>query len=208
MTYGIRARLYAGFGSLILITGGIGLSAQYQLGSIVAEYARVARLEEGARNVFSLNGLAERLSGQALELQASQTPDQISQVEQTRQAISTVLQRQIDIALSDERRALYTRMQDQSATLKDDLQRLGQAGITLTDSKAALFKTGDALTRVSGLLATEIRQNGSAAEVSQAAQIDSAVLLMRVANWRFLATRDPKGPATFAANSLKAGAAL
>jgi methyl-accepting chemotaxis protein len=208
MKYGIRTRLYAGFGSLILITGGIGLTAQYQLGSIVAEYARVARLEEGARNVFSMNGLAERLSGQALDLQGNQTPEQVRRVEQTRDAITTLLQRQIDIAISDERRAIYTRMRDQSAALKEDVQRLGQAGATLADSKAKLFKTGDALSRVSGLLATAIRQNGSAAEIGQAAQVDSAVLLMRVANWRFLATRDPQGPATFAANSLKAVAAL
>ncbi|KQU27489.1 chemotaxis protein [Methylobacterium sp. Leaf94] len=208
MTYGIRARLYAGFGSLILITGGIGLTAQYQLGSIVAEYARVARLEEGARNVFAMNGLAERLSGQALDLQSSQTPDQIEQVEQTRQAITTVLQRQVDIAVSEERRAIYASMRDQSAALKDDIQRLGQAGLALTDSKTKLFRTGDELTRVAGLLISDIRQNGSAAQIAQVATVDSAVLLMRVANWRFLATRDPQGPATFATNSLKADTAI
>ncbi|KQT76486.1 chemotaxis protein [Methylobacterium sp. Leaf465] len=208
MTYGIRARLYAGFGSLILITGGIGLTAQYQLGSIVAEYARVARLEEGARNVYAMNGLAERLSGQALDLQASQTPDQIDQVEQTRQAIATVLQRQVDIAVSEERRAIYANMRDQSGVLKDDIQRLAQAGRALSDGQTKLFRTGDELTRVSGLLIADIRQSGSSTQIAQVATVDSAVLLMRVANWRFLATRDPQGPATFAANSQKAEAAI
>src|SRR5205823_4166330 len=64
------------------------------------------------------------------------------------------------------------------------------------------------LTRVSGILTGEIRQNGTTAQIQQAATVDSAVLLVRVSNWRFLATQDPQGPATFAANSLKADAAI
>ncbi|KQP42367.1 chemotaxis protein [Methylobacterium sp. Leaf104] len=208
MKLGIRARLYAGFGSLIVIAGGIGLTSQYQLGSVTEDYARLTRLEEGARNVFSANGLGERLSVQALEFQANQKPDQVGQMEQTRQAIATLLQRQVDIAVSEERRAIYAGMRDESAVLKDDIQRLGQAGQALAESKAKLFKTGDEMTRATGQLMAAIRQGGSAALVTQAANVDSAVLLMRVANWRFLATRDPQGPATFAANSLKADAAL
>ncbi|MGU3361594.1 methyl-accepting chemotaxis protein [Methylobacterium sp. M6A4_1b] len=208
MKLGIRARLYAGFGSLIVIAGGIGLTSQYQLGSVSEDYARLTRLEEGARNVFSVNGLGERLSGQALEFQANQKPDQVGQMEQTRQAITILLQRQVDIAVSEERRAIYAGMRDESAALKDDIQRLGQAGQALAESKAKLFKTGDELTRATGQLVAGIRQDGSATLVTQAANVDSAVLLMRVANWRFLATRDAQGPATFTALSLKADAAL
>ena len=89
MKLGIRARLYAGFGSLIVITGGIGVTSQYQLGSVTSDYARLARLEEGARNVFSVNGLGERLFGQALDYQANQKPEQVGQMEQTRQGMAT-----------------------------------------------------------------------------------------------------------------------
>jgi methyl-accepting chemotaxis protein len=208
MKFGIRTRLYAGFGSLIVITAGIGATAQYQLASVAADYARLARLEEGARNVFSVNGLGERLFGQALDYQANQKPEQVGQMEQTRQGIATLLQRQVDIAVSEERRATYAAMRDESAVLKEDIQRLGQAGEALAESRGKLFRTGDELTRVTGALTTEIRRSGSAAQVAQAAQVESAVLLMRVANWRFLATRDPQGPATFATNSQKAEAAL
>jgi methyl-accepting chemotaxis protein len=208
MKLGIRARLYAGFGSLIVITGGIGVTSQYQLGSVTSDYARLARLEEGARNVFSVNGLGERLFGQALDYQANQKPEQVGQMEQTRQGMATLLQRQVDIAVSEERRAMYAAMRDDSALLKEDIQRLGQAGATLAESKGKLFRTGDELTRVTGILTADIRRNGSTAEVAQVAQVESAVLLMRVANWRFLATRDPQGPATFATYSQKADAAL
>jgi hypothetical protein len=38
--------------------------------------------------------------------------------------------------------------------------------------------------------------------------VETAVLLVRVANWRFLATLDPKGMATFETNDAKASAAL
>ena len=118
-------------------------------------------------------------------------------MEQTREAMTALLQRQVEIALSDERRAIYASMRDQSTLLKDDIQRLGRAGQTLAESKAKLFETGNELTRVSGILMAEIRENGTAAQIGQAANVDSAVLLVRVSNWRFLATRDPQGPATF-----------
>ncbi len=155
-----------------------------------------------------MNGLGERLFGQALDYQANQKPEQVGQMEQTRQGIATLLQRQVDIAISEERRAIYVRMRDESTVLKEDIRRLGQAGAALAESKGKLFKTGDELTRASTALANEIRRGGSAEQVSRAAQVESAVLLMRVANWRFLATRDPQGPATFATNSQKADAAL
>jgi len=44
--------------------------------------------------------------------------------------------------------------------------------------------------------------------VAAAQTAESAVLLVRVANWRFLATHDPKGPATFITSHQKAGEAL
>ncbi|MCJ2043240.1 methyl-accepting chemotaxis protein [Methylobacterium sp. J-078] len=208
MKFGIRSRLYAGFGSLMLITGGLGLFAQYQLSSVVDDYTRRAVLDEGARNVFSVNGLGERLSGLALDFQATQAPARLGQMEQARQAMTDLLQRQVEIALSDERRATYASMRDQTRAIQDDIQRLGRAGQMLAESKDKLFKIGDALTRASTTLLSEVRHKGNAAQVAQAANIESAVLLMRVANWRFLATRDPQGPATFAAQSVKVEAAL
>ncbi|WP_244478286.1 methyl-accepting chemotaxis protein [Methylobacterium sp. Leaf113] len=205
---GIRSRLYAGFGSLMIITGGLGLTAQYQLASVVDDYGLSARLEEGARNVFSVNGQGERLSGLAMEFQANPSPERVIEMEQARDAMSGLLKRQVDIALSAERKALYAAMFDQTSALKDDIRNLGQAGEPVAQSKATLFKTGDELTRVSGLLMAEVRKTGTAAQISQAANLESAVLLMRVSNWRFLATRDPNGPATFATNSQKVDLAM
>ncbi|KQP95155.1 chemotaxis protein [Methylobacterium sp. Leaf113] len=192
----------------MIITGGLGLTAQYQLASVVDDYGLSARLEEGARNVFSVNGQGERLSGLAMEFQANPSPERVIEMEQARDAMSGLLKRQVDIALSAERKALYAAMFDQTSALKDDIRNLGQAGEPVAQSKATLFKTGDELTRVSGLLMAEVRKTGTAAQISQAANLESAVLLMRVSNWRFLATRDPNGPATFATNSQKVDLAM
>jgi methyl-accepting chemotaxis protein len=43
---------------------------------------------------------------------------------------------------------------------------------------------------------------------ADAAALEAKVLLVRIANWRFLATRDPKGPATFKTNVGKAQAQI
>ncbi|MGT2479387.1 hypothetical protein ACU4GR_12070 [Methylobacterium oryzae CBMB20] len=53
-----------------------------------------------------------------------------------------------------------------------------------------------------------MRARAGEALLGRAQTVESAVLLVRVANWRFLATFDPNGPATFARNLERAEAAL
>ncbi|WP_267427153.1 hypothetical protein [Methylobacterium sp. GC_Met_2] len=92
-------------------------------------------------------------------------------------------------ALERARRKLYEQIRDHARALKAELDRLAAAGTTVAEAKGRLFTGGDALTAATNTL-------------------ESAVLLVRVANWRFLATFDPNGPATFAKNVEKAEAGL
>ena len=92
--------------------------------------------------------------------------------------------------------------------MKPELERLVAAGRVMAEAKATLFSGGDELTRATSALVADMRARGNDAQILQAATTESAMLLVRVANWRFLAVRDAKGPATFAANAAKAEAAL
>jgi methyl-accepting chemotaxis protein len=75
-------------------------------------------------------------------------------------------------------------------------------------ARGKLFTGGDILTAATGRLVEGIRAGGDAALSDAAERVDSAMLLVEVANWRFLAAMDPQGPASFQTNAEKATAAL
>ncbi|UMY16392.1 methyl-accepting chemotaxis protein [Methylobacterium organophilum] len=208
MNLGIRSRLYAGFGSLMVIAVGLGGFAQYQLGSVVSQYDERSRLEGVARSIFTVNSLTARLIAQTEDYRSSPKPERLAELEKTRQSLEDVSANLAATAVSQERLRIYVQLRDSAHELKGEVQRLGTAGSTILDAKNKLFTGGDELTRATGALLTEMRARGSDAQIGQAAAAESAVLLVRVANWRFLATQDPKGPATFAANIGKAEGAL
>ncbi len=112
------------------------------------------------------------------------------------------------VAVSEERRKLYEGLRDHARQLTPELERLIAAGRAMAEAKATLFPGGDELTRATSALVADMRARGNDAQILQAAVTEGAMLLVRVANWRFLAVRDAKGPATFAANAAKAEAAL
>ena len=204
MKIGIRPRLYAGFGSLMLISAGLGGFGLYQLGDIIGQYDARGRIEVNTRNLFTINGLADRLVAQAFDYRAASSPEKLDALEATRQGIGGLSEVVVSNAVSEERKRLYRQIGAQAQGLKDDVVHLGKAAAVAAETKARLFGRGDELTRLTGALIAEVRAKGSEAQINQAQSVESGVLLVRVAAWRFLATLDPKGPATFATNIQKA----
>ncbi|MCJ2057279.1 methyl-accepting chemotaxis protein [Methylobacterium sp. J-048] len=208
MNLGIRLRLYAGFSFLVLIAAVIGIYSFYQQTVINEQYAARGRLETIARSVFTLNSLAANLTGEAEQSRLAPKPEQITALERTRQAIEQTTEALVTLALSDEGRRLYAEARDHARALKPELDRLAAAGTSLSAAKDGLFTGGDTLTRATNLLVAEVRVHAGGGTLAAAQTAEGAILLVRVANWRFLATLDPKGPATFATAVEKAKAAL
>ncbi|MGY2052914.1 methyl-accepting chemotaxis protein [Methylobacterium sp. JK268] len=208
MTIGIRARLYVGFGLLVLLAGGIGGFSMQRQAAILAQYEARQSLETRARKVFDANAIAARLAGQAEAYRLMPSPETLVQVEEGRRTLERMGQEMIDESPSEERRQIYRRIRDGAQTAKAAVERLGAAGAAVLAGKATLFGGGDELTRRTEALLTAVKADGTARQVTQGTAVGNAVLLTRVANWRFLATLDPKGPATFQANADAANAAL
>ena len=92
----------------------------------------------------------------------------------------------------------YGGMADKSVQLQDEISA----------QRKALFTQGDELTAATDQLVQNV-QTGDDIGVSIASvAAEKAILLVQVANWRFLSTLDAKGPATFKVNREKAEAAL
>ena len=206
--FGIRSRLYAGFGSLVIVSALLGGSAYYQLGVNVEHFNTLSVFQEGARNVARINGLSDAIKAQLADYRLSLSEGSIRSSETHRQEIVTLAQRQVTIARTEERRALYAALRDGAEALKGPIEALARNGRTATEEKAKLFTSGDALTRASNGLLAEARGTGNDAVAEAAAGAESAILLLRVANWRYLATRDAEGPKTFANQRTKTDAAL
>jgi methyl-accepting chemotaxis protein len=76
------------------------------------------------------------------------------------------------------------------------------------EERTALFGIGDEVTAATNRLVAAARAGNDSDILTAAQTAESAVLLVRVANWRFLATHDAKGPATFVTSHQKAAEAL
>ncbi len=110
--------------------------------------------------------------------------------------------------LSQERMRIYNGVQDSLRAQENKIEEYARLIIKMTEERAKLFSGGDELTAATSRMVEAARSGGEPTLASAAGQSEAAVLLVRVANWRFLATNDPKGPATFEANVEKAEAAL
>jgi len=208
MKIGIRQRLYSGFALLVIIASCIGGYALYQQGVVNDAYVLRGRLELIARTIFATNSLAARLAGEAEQYRLAPTPEHATAMEQARHGIEETAETLTGLAFVESRRKLYVEIHDEARALKPQLDRLASAGVTLTQAKTRLFAGGDALTSATNALVSEVRARAGEPLLVRAQAVESAVLLVRVANWRFLATFDPNGPATFAKAVANAEAAL
>ncbi|MFH6784001.1 MULTISPECIES: methyl-accepting chemotaxis protein [Methylobacterium] len=161
-----------------------------------------------ARRILSVQGASIALTGEAEQYRLAPTPEKIASMEAARQGIEAGSRDLVEHAVSEERRRIYAAIQGHARDLKPELGKLVAAGRVMAEAKATLFTGGDELTRSTSALVAEMRARGTDAQILQAAVTESAMLLVRVANWRFLATQDPNGPATFATNAGKAEVVL
>src|SRR5437868_2347981 len=197
----IRGRLYGGFGALLLFCVALAGFAVWQLGEI--------RTQVAAMTVQSGNAI--RAGGIATELQAIRRAilryafdhDEASSAEAEKRLakVSDLVEAAIKTTKSDERRAGYKEIAKDVEELKVKRIALGEAVMQTIAGRDLLFTDGDKM-------AADVQIFVDAADktnfAERAAALETKVLLVRVANWRMLATRDQKGVATFKANVGKA----
>ncbi|MCJ2087916.1 methyl-accepting chemotaxis protein [Methylobacterium sp. E-005] len=208
MKIGIRQRIYSGFALIILLTVAVGGYSIYQQGVVNDQYAVRGRLEEIARLVLIDDGLSSRLVDLGEGYRLAPTPERIAELEQMRGEIEATGDKLVALSLSPERRKIYVEIRDNARAAKPEVGRLAAAGTAFAQAKARLFTGGDELTGATNTLVDDVRARGGEALLGRAQVVESAMLLVRVANWRFLATFDPNGPSIFAKNVEKAEAAL
>ncbi|BAL12565.1 methyl-accepting chemotaxis protein [Bradyrhizobium japonicum] len=102
--------------------------------------------------------------------------------------------------LSEERRKLYNDLIADIAKMRSLRDNLGDAVNEARTGKATLLPSGDELTVKMGKLVDVARAAVDEDTGALVADLESRLLLVQIANWRFLALRDSKGPANFRTN--------
>jgi hypothetical protein len=183
----INTRIYGGFGSLIVIAAALAVFGIFQLGAIDGHLKKFVGVAGNTARNLTVQRISARMRRLALQYQTAQDPAAARQfAEDDAQAIE-LLAAATKVTVSEERRRLYA---DSSA------------------ARDKLFTGGDELIAATDKLVAAARAQSETSVRAQAIDLEAAVLKLHIANWRFLATHDPKGPATFKATADKAHEAL
>jgi methyl-accepting chemotaxis protein len=197
----IRGRLYGGFGALVLFCAALAGFAVSQLGEIQAQSAAMKRQSTNAIRVGEIATDLQAVRRALLRYVFDQDEASFAESETRLSKTTDIVEEAIKTTTSEERRAAYRDVAKDLAELKQKRTALGDAVTQMLAGRKLLFTGGDKL-------AEDVQKFVDAAEKSdfsrQAASLESKVLLVRVANWRMLATRDPKGLVTFQKNLAKA----
>jgi len=197
----ISGRLYGGFGALVLFCAALAGFAVWQLSAIHTE---VGALTVQSKNTIRVGEITTELQGTRralLRYTFDQDEASFAEAEKRMSKITDLLEEAVKTTISEERRTVYRDAAKEIAELKTKRLVLGDAMRQMLAGRNLLFSDGDQM-------AADVQKFVEAADKTdfthEANALETKVLLVRVANWRTLATRDAKGLATFKTNFEKA----
>jgi methyl-accepting chemotaxis protein len=201
----IRGRLYGGFAALLLFCAGLAGFAVWQLGELRTQVAAMTLQSENTIRVGEIATNLQAIRRAVLRYAFDHDEKSYAEAETRLKTAGDLLVEADKTTRSDERRAAYKEIDKDIEELKVKRLALGEAVKQVAAGRASLFSDGDKM-------AEDVQKFVDAATKSDSAPgatfLEAKVLLVRVANWRMLATRDPKGIATFKANTEKAQAQI
>jgi methyl-accepting chemotaxis protein len=205
LNFRIRGRLYGGFGILLVFCAALAGFAVWQLGSIRDQ---VGVMELQSKNAIRVGDIATELQAirrSLLRYTFDQDEASLAESEKRLATVSDILDTAVRTTKSEERKAAYQEVSKEVADLKTRRATAIDVIKQLQAGRALLFSDGDKM-------AADVQKFVDAAQGTPFAHnanvLESKVLLVRVANWRMLATRDAKGIDNFKANFAKAQAQL
>jgi methyl-accepting chemotaxis protein len=207
---GLQPRLYSGFGVLVLLGLLLAGFAAWQLTTIEAQVGKMTALNDNVTRALEVAEGLQIARRASLRFTIDASEESVKDYNAASARTVELLQAAAKATLSEERRRTYNGVETGVGALRSKMEALIGAGKQIQADRAKLFSVGDEMAAATAKLVEAGRANTGADRTLAAGAVDieTDVLLVRIANWRFLATRDPKGPATFKANADKAAAAI
>jgi methyl-accepting chemotaxis protein len=197
----IRGRLYGGFGALLLFCAGLAGFAVWQLGGIRDGVGSMTIQSKNTIRAVQISAELQAIRRAILRYDFDQDDASNAEAEKRLGVVSDLLDVAIKETRFEERRAVFVEVQKHVAELKLKHAALVDAIKQMVAGKGLLFTDGDKM-------AIDVQKFVDSAEKTEfshsADALETKVLLVRVASWRMLATRDAKGVGTFRTNLGKA----
>ncbi|HEV2160291.1 HAMP domain-containing methyl-accepting chemotaxis protein [Bradyrhizobium sp.] len=204
----IRGRLYAGFSLLVAMGLIMAVVAVWNLWAVQAQMTRLSTLSDNTARVQEISINLQALRRANLRYIYDANEPAFKEAAEREAATVELLRAAAQSTISEERLRIYDGMVGDIGKMKALRERMGAVVNETSKGKAILLTGGDQLTASTGKLVDAARETGDTSVLAPVADLESKILLVRVANWRFLAVRDAKGPATFGTNVDRAQQAL
>jgi methyl-accepting chemotaxis protein len=204
----VRTRIFAGFGLLVVLSAALAAFTLVQLGAIGAQVTNMTALQGNVARVAEATFGFERIRRGLLRFRVDQDDASVKEVSDARARIEVLLKEAAAATLSEERRSTYNGVLDTLRGTDTPITQFIDGMKAAAAARAKLFSGGDPLSAATSQLVIAARATNDPTLNDAADGTEAAVLLVRVANWRFQATQDPTGPATFRTNVTKAEAAF
>lgn len=204
----ITSRIYGGFSLLIGLTLVLAVSGFWQVSNIGSETEKFDKVSGNTVRVLEASRLLADLRSNALDYKATGDDAPAKALRTVEPQIAELMKTAANATISAQRLAIYNGMQDSLAALGANFDKVVQVGDGIRNDRAALFKGGDTLTAAASHLVEVALGAHDPALATAARDVETSVLLVPVANWRFLATLDPNGQKIFATNRDKAEQAI
>jgi len=196
----IRGRLYAGFMALVAVGLVMAVVAIWNLRSVQDQVGRQSALSDSTARVLEISTHLQAIQRANLRYIYDASEPAMKEASERETAATELLKVGAQGTASEERRKLYNDLIADIARMKSLRDNLGDAVNEARTGKATLLPSGDELTVKMGKLTDTARAAVDEDTASLVADLESRLLLVQIANWRFLALRDTKGPANFRTN--------
>lgn len=204
----IRGRLYAGFMALVAVGLVMAVVAIWNLRSVQDQVGRQSALSDSTARVLEISTHLQAIQRANLRYIYDANEPAMKEAAEREAAATELLKVGAQGTLSEERRKLYNGLIADIARMRSLRDNLGDAVNEARTGKATLLPSGDELTVKMGKLTDVARAAVDEDTAALVADLESRLLLVQIANWRFLALRDTKGPANFRTNADRASQRL
>jgi methyl-accepting chemotaxis protein len=196
----IGTRIYVGFGSLIVLALLIAVTGYSGIDSLGRQTVKMTGLVGNIRYVASAMQGQELIA--RLLLRASTEPDDTLKIRfhETQAKIREALTDARAKTTSAARKEIYESVLGKLDAQAQTADKSFDLGRKMLDERKKLFSGGDVLTAATTSLVEAAVKVATPEVIAAGEAVERIVLLVRVANWRFLATRDAGGPAAFRTN--------
>ncbi len=193
----ISSRITIGFALLIALGLGAVVTGIYQVSAVGAQVGSMMTLSAGAQSIMMTSHRLETVRRAETQYQLDGDAASLQLRDSSEAEVKTLLTARIDTTRSPARRETYQSVLAALQAHDESFARYLEASKAASDGVGRLTSTGIVLTAATTRMVEGFAAIRDPASMAAAAAAERAVLLVRVANLRFLSTHDPKEAGAF-----------